>query len=173
MALYFTSDTHLGHAAVIRHDSAPFPDIDTRDQFILDRHNDLIGQQDDLYHLGDVAMTADKLFWYLGKANGRIHLIRGNHDDKIAWKHRELFASAHEAHYLRAENKRIYLSHYAHRTWRNSHHGSYHLYGHSHGCLPNFGRSMDVGVKPMNYSPISLAEVILRLDKQPETPHHP
>ena len=56
------------------------------------------------------------------------------------------------------------MSHYAHRTWDKSHHGSLHLYGHSHGTLPGVGRSMDVGVDStdMNsdFTPFLLDDVI-------------
>ncbi len=42
----------------------------------------------------------------------------------------------------------IVLCHYAMRTWNHMHHGSWHLYGHSHGSLSEAqgGLSMDVGV---------------------------
>ena len=53
----------------------------------------------------------------------------------------------------------IVLCHYAFRVWRNAHHGSWHLYGHSHGSLPSAGRSMDVGVDCHDFSPISYEQV--------------
>ena len=41
----------------------------------------------------------------------------------------------------------IWLSHYAHRVWPKAHYGAWHLYGHSHGKLPETDNlSMDIGV---------------------------
>jgi calcineurin-like phosphoesterase family protein len=57
----------------------------------------------------------------------------------------------------------IILCHYAMRVWDRSHYGSMHLYGHSHGHLPDYGKSMDVGVDCHNYYPISVDHVRERL----------
>ncbi len=51
-------------------------------------------------------------------------------------------------------------------------HGAYHLYGHSHGALPGIGRSMDVGAPCVNYTPISMAEVVEKLKDKETTNHH-
>ena len=48
----------------------------------------------------------------------------------------------------------MYLSHFASRVWDKSHHGSWNLYGHSHGTLSEYGpesntdkyKAMDVGI---------------------------
>ena len=170
--IYFTSDTHFGHKRIIEFDQDPFSNIDERDNAILENHNSIVTEKDDVWHLGDVAFSTEKLDWYLSNAKGRIHLIRGNHDDGVAWKNRQRFSSANEALYLRAEGRKIYLSHYALRVWRNSHHGSYHLFGHSHGNLPDLNRSMDVGVKPNKYTPVSLAKIIEIFESRPVTAHH-
>ena len=55
----------------------------------------------------------------------------------------------------------IVLFHYAMRTWNASHWGTYHLYGHSHGSLPDDINSLsfDIGVDCHNYYPLNYAEV--------------
>jgi len=180
MKTYFTADLHLGHKNVIKHDNRPFEKIEVHDQYILSQFSSLaIG--DELWVLGDVAFTRPALEEFFdATAHLKVHLIRGNHDDKLAWKARSRFASSAEAAYISApvwgtiapETINIYLSHYAHRVWRNSHHGSYHLFGHSHGALPNLGRSMDVGVNVHHYKPISLEAVLAELSDSPPTNHH-
>jgi calcineurin-like phosphoesterase family protein len=169
MTMYFTADTHLGHANVIRFDSRPFASVEENDEVLVQNWNRTVGPDDVVWHLGDFAyrnrMHVER---YLERLNGRIHLVRGNHDDKGAWRVREKFASFQEAAYLKHEGEYIYLLHYACRVWRRSNHGSWHLYGHSHGSLPPLGKSMDVGVsavakllggKPEDYRPISFEEV--------------
>jgi calcineurin-like phosphoesterase family protein len=55
----------------------------------------------------------------------------------------------------------IVLFHYALREWNASHWGSYHLYGHSHGTLPDIDTSLsfDIGVDCHNFYPLSYEEV--------------
>ena len=173
----FISDLHLGHAQVLEHDSRPFPTIEAHDTTLLSNLSAL-PTATDLWVLGDVAFTPARLEdFFEATRHLRVHLVRGNHDDKLAWKRRERFHAAYEAAYLRTsiasgEKVRLYLSHYAHRTWRNSHHGSYHLFGHSHGALPPLGRSMDVGANVLNYRPITLEAVHVALKDLPCTNHH-
>lgn len=55
----------------------------------------------------------------------------------------------------------LVLFHYAMRVWQASHHGTYHIYGHSHGTLsdnPN-SLSFDIGVDCHNYSPINYQDI--------------
>lgn len=174
--MYLTADPHLGHKGVLKHDNRPFEDIDQHDRYILDRYHGL-PRGSELWVLGDVAWTKETLEeFFRVTSHLMVHLVRGNHDDKLAWKARSRFASAHEAVYLKrqigSETVKLYLSHYAHRTWRNSCHGAYHFHGHSHGALPRLGRSMDVGVNVHQYRPISLIDAVTGLSGSPLTPHH-
>jgi calcineurin-like phosphoesterase family protein len=55
----------------------------------------------------------------------------------------------------------VMLSHYAHRVWNGSGRGVWHLYGHSHGNLPDDPNmfSMDVSTNVWGYKPVSYKEV--------------
>jgi len=70
------------------------------------------------------------------------------------------------------------MSHYSHRIWLGSHKGIIHLYGHSHGSIPDYGKSMDVGVDSIynrigEYRPISLREVLAFMkEKETYFPDH-
>ncbi|MGN7127393.1 hypothetical protein [Methylorubrum thiocyanatum] len=59
----------------------------------------------------------------------------------------------------------IWLSHYAHRIWYRIHRGDLHLYGHSHGTIPDApeGMSTDVGVGRWNWRPVTLEKILARL----------
>ena len=175
---FVTSDTHIGHENVLRHDGRPFPTIEEHDAAILANTIRTVPRGATLIHLGDVAgMRVKSAIPYLEalRAAGiRVRLIKGNHDDKLHKLVGNLVENGVETDvlYLRLDSERFFLSHYAHRTWRNSHHGSYHLYGHSHGALPNYGRSMDVGVMVHDYKPISLFDAMTKLHDAPPTNHH-
>ena len=94
-----------------------------------------------------------------------------NHDRIDEVRARELFTSVSNAgHIIEGENM-IFCSHYSHRVWDQSHKGSLHCYGHSHGSIPDWGRSMDVGVDVAykltgEYRPFSLEEVVKILNSK-------
>jgi calcineurin-like phosphoesterase family protein len=73
-------------------------------------------------------------------------------------------------------NQLIVLSHYAHRVWDKSHHGSWLLYGHSHGSLPDDPRSLsfDCGCMLFDNRPITYSQVKTIMSKKHYTPidHH-
>jgi calcineurin-like phosphoesterase family protein len=62
------------------------------------------------------------------------------------------------------------------RVWNKSHHGAWHLYGHSHGTLPDDPNalSFDCGVDCHNYTPISFEQVEAIMAKKTFKPidHH-
>ena len=87
-----------------------------------------------------------------------------------------MFEWIRDVYTVRVGKQSIFLSHYAHRVWDKSHHGVYHLYGHSHGTLPDLNDSLsfDVGVDCHNYTPLSFEEVTSIMNKKNWKPqdHH-
>ena len=60
------------------------------------------------------------------------------------------------------------MSHYGHMVWEESHKGSWHLFGHSHGSLKGLGKSMDVGVDTHNeFRPYTFNEIKKNLQNKP------
>lgn len=138
------------------------------DQTLINNWNSVVQPQDTIYHLGDVGFTnEDKLYQILKRLNGKIHLICGNHDKVIRKSNllRERFESISELKKIYIQDVKhpngqyeIILCHYAMRVWDKSHYGSWHLYGHSHGTLPDDPNllSYDVGVDSWNFIPVSI-----------------
>jgi len=171
MTTYFTSDTHFGHKLCA--DKRGYDAVTDMDLDIARIWNAIVGPKDTVWHLGDFSFhSRGRHRELVQELNGSIHLVLGNHDLNMTRMLKMGFASVHEAKYLRIEGHKLYLSHYACRVWRNSHHGSMHLYGHSHGALPGIGRSMDVGWDVF-HRPVSLTEVADLLRDQGPVPHHP
>lgn len=161
--IWFCSDPHYNHSSLVRgtsnwEDKSPCRDFDTLEEHnnkLVNNINNYVKENDILFCLGD---------WSFGKWEDRvktarefrdrlncknIHLILGNHDNPIKRNEgdlQEMFSSV--SHYkeiliidpveeqgVKAIKTDVILSHYAHRIWNKSHHGSYMLYGHSHGTL--------------------------------------
>jgi len=147
--IYFTSDTHFGHANILDHMPGRLAwgsTIDEHDEFLIDEWNKQVGSKDTVYHLGDFSFSRKKAIEVTQRLNGHICLIRGNHDVQNKVDKIDRWMEVADVKYLKTNGIKLFLSHYAHRTWRSSNHGSYHLYGHSHGQLPPLGKSCDVGV---------------------------
>lgn len=142
-----------------------FENIREHDEEIIKRWNEKIGERDEVYHLGDFSFGSPNYTKDIFKRlNGKKHLIIGNHDRRFMKElYPELFLSTQ--YYLRqtiqvdGKKQDIILSHYAFRVWEKSHFGSWHLFGHSHGRLPMFGLSMDVGVDTNELRPYHLHEI--------------
>lgn len=168
--IYFTADTHFGHAAVIRLCNRPFATIEEMDGTLVANWNAVVRPKDEVYHLGDFAFTDPGPI--VRRLNGRIHLVLGNHDivPKVTAAGR--FASIRDVGWVRWEGRRFFLSHYSHRVWRKSGRGSFHLFGHSHGALPRWGRSMDVGVDAVGFAPIPITQVYSELEGALPIDHH-
>lgn len=177
MDTWFTSDTHWGHANIIKYSNRPFKDVEEMNEKMLQEWNDRVKPNDVVYHNGDVAfMPYPKLKNYLWRLNGTIHLVLGNHDKDIILHREDLLRQGKIAtiqHYNELKLRgcpMIVLFHYGCRVWNKSHHGSILLYGHSHGSLPPFGKSVDVGVDckeiTHEYRPIHLDEVLAYMDKR-------
>lgn len=167
--IWFTADPHFGHKNIIKYCNRPFKNAKEMDTAIRTNWNALVKPSDTVYVLGDFSMSSDKksLEDWFNALHGKKFLIVGNHDSKaclkLPWK------GVFEVKQIRHGGHRIWLSHYAHRTWPNSYHGSLHLYGHSHGTIPDYKRSMDVGVDCHNFWPISGDQVVERLTKETTT----
>ena len=161
MAIFFTADHHFGHTNIIRYHKRPFENALDMNEKLIENWNSVVKQRDTVYHLGDVSvLTPTRTREILDRLNGKIHLIRGNHDDPAE---NQLCASRFEwikdYHFLILNDGiKIALMHYAMRVWDRSHHGSWQLYGHSHGTLPpEEGRfAMDVGVDCWDFTPVPL-----------------
>src|SRR3954447_14711520 len=163
--VFFTADTHFGHRNIIAYASRPFVCVEEMDEIMVQRWNERVRPGDRVYHLGDFSVCrGPKTGEILERLNGEIHLVWGNHD-RPAYAIRERFASYHDYLQITVCEQFIVCFHYAMRVWNKSHKGSWHLYGHSHGSLPDdpHALSMDVGVDCNNFYPFSFEEVAFRM----------
>ena len=176
---WLTSDHHFGHKNIIKYCNRPFKDIEEMNRVMIERWNEVVAGDDRVYHLGDFTlngkMYAEMLFQQL---KGDIVVLPGSHDQNWYGK-RVFFSRGYDGVSLavsmaeplvtivagtpNVDGIQIILCHYAMRVWPQSHYGTFHAYGHSHGNLPGLGRSMDVGVDAHNFYPIEVEDFVSRL----------
>jgi calcineurin-like phosphoesterase family protein len=164
--IWFTADQHFGHTNIIRFCDRPFTDADHMTEVLIANHNSVVEDGDTVYHLGDLTFQLDAE-QYVNRLKGTHHLIVGNHDHKVFQKRKRpgVYTSIQDKKEVKWDGHSFFLSHYSHRVWNKSHFGAIHLYGHSHGTIPDFGRSMDVGVDTNDFFPYSGFQVTELMDK--------
>lgn len=158
--IYFSSDSHHGHYNIIKYCNRPFTTVEEMDETIINNFNEVIMPNDTLYFLGDFSFGPQAPFRERINCN-HIHLIRGNHDRQVQYN---LFESVKDLNEYRGSGISIVLCHFAMRVWNKKHHGSWHLFGHSHGTIEDFDLSFDCGVDTNNFMPYSLDDVVKRME---------
>jgi calcineurin-like phosphoesterase family protein len=186
MAIYFTADTHLGHANIIKHCRRPFDSVEAMDAAIIDRINARVRPEDCLYHLGDFSFRGGDPAAYRARIRCKnMVLVLGNHDPTFADgtarpEFASLFKAVHNMLKVTVQHDRrariIVLCHYAMRVWDRCHHGTWHLYGHSHGSLPDDPNALswDVGADANDFQPLSVPEIAAIMARKQFVPvdHH-
>lgn len=182
--VFFTSDHHFHHKNIIRYTDRPFLSLDHMHDVFVKNWNATVGINDTVYHLGDFSFSrnVDDVKRVMSLLNGNISLLAlpWHHDG--GWLEKcDVIVSANGEYvtllpaiyvlsvpWMKKDGYtiKVTLSHYPMAEWEASHYGAWLLHGHSHGSwYDRSGRNvMDVGVDSNNYSPVSLADVIERMD---------
>jgi len=151
--------------------------VDRMNQTYIDHINNIVKYDDVLFILGDFGFFKDG--YSVKSVRSRIcandvRLVIGNHDTMEYVS--QAFDNIYDQVEIQVNGKNITLNHYAMLRWNNSHHGSYMLFGHSHGMLgdwigqhmPQY-RLLDVSVdgpsKEGHYKPWSFQEVTEYMEK--------
>ena len=178
--IYFTSDLHHRHKNILNicKSTRPWETREEMTEALIEYHNDIVREEDTLYILGDFSFgKAGFTLDVLRAMAGKKVIVRGNHDewlDKVT-QEQLLDAGVIEVRDLlcrKFDGKKIVMCHYSIRAWQDQGRGSLHIYGHSHGNLEGFGKSMDVGWDAWGRY-LLLEEVIDRLEaKEIEVADH-
>ena len=174
--VWFTSDSHFGHANICRGVSKwntgdeeefikatrNFPDLETMNEHIVDNINNCVGENDWLIHLGDFSFGGiENIEVFRSQIKCKnIVLILGNHDHHIENNKENVRKNfTHVAHYeeldvtvenrLGAAKHKFVLCHYPIVSWNNMPRGAFMLHGHQHlkgDSRVGEGRRMDVGM---------------------------
>jgi len=105
--------------------------------------------------------SVEKVAAYRKRINcKKVHFVEGNHDN-VTRKLQSTFASWSSMSEIHVGKQGVVLCHYAMRVWLYHGCGTWQLYGHSHGNLPDelLTLSMDVGVDSHDFRPWHFEEV--------------
>ena len=172
--VFFTADQHWGHAAIIKHCARPFADVNEMNAALVTNWNNTVGPDDTVYHLGDMLFKRmNHTSQLLNSLNGKIYLVRGNHDKDLKrladraepWpdgaKYKDLVTIRLQDSSHPHGHQDIILCHFALRVWDKKHYGSFHCFAHSHGKLKTGPHeyAIDVGVDTHDFKPISYERI--------------
>ena len=88
---------------------------------IIRKWNEVVDQEDDVYILGDLVMGFEWNLQMLWRLRGRLHIVRGNHDNNIRWNFYQRLPNVVEVDdslYFSYDGYKFYLSHYPTITTR-------------------------------------------------------
>lgn len=178
--VWFTSDTHFGHAMLVDRGHRPHRSVADMNADLIARWNTRVRPRDVVWHLGDWGMgPLGEHLAILGQLHGEVHLVTGNHDrpwpghrdshkHQAAWL-RAGFASVQAFARRRIHGRQVMLSHFPYSgdhtgeeragAFRLRDTGIPLLHGHVHAEWKTRGRQVNVGVDVHDFAPIHLDEV--------------
>lgn len=192
--IYFTSDLHYGHKNLVRGTSSwedktacrNFDTLEEHNEVLIQNINNKVSWDSILYFLGDFAFGGiDNIWKFRNRINCRtIHFIGGNHDHHIRNNKivrtdsgfiniQQLFSSYNEILTKKIGGQQIVQCHYPFRSWEGASKGSWMLFAHEHGRLPDYivngviVKSKDAGIDTHpNFEPYHFDEIKTIMDKR-------
>jgi calcineurin-like phosphoesterase family protein len=161
MTIWLTSDTHFGHANIIRFTGTDgqlirpgFSSVEEMNETLIERWNAVVRPTDHVYHLGDVAMKIPGagMIAIVRRLHGHKRLVLGNHDRFSMQQYRE------------AGFEKVFGMHRLFNVWLTHaplHPGSIgsaigNAHGHIHEKLSPLGPYANVCVERRGFAPVPL-----------------
>lgn len=140
---YYIADSHFFHAALNdRMDCRGFSGVEEMNEYMLTKWNQKVRKNDDVIILGDLSLgNAEETNTLLKRLNGRLYLIKGNHDRFLSNKDMDVsrFTWIKPYEELSDNKRKVVLCHYPimcyngqYRRGADGTPKTYMLYGHVH-----------------------------------------
>ena len=114
--IWITSDWHFGHNRDFIWGARGFNSVYEMDKAIIERHNEIVSYNDDVYCLGDLILgDNDYGISCIKKLKGNIHVIRGNHDSAqrmLLYNDCYNVIEISEGQFIKYNGYHFYLTHY-------------------------------------------------------------
>lgn len=179
--IWLTSDQHFNNENIIKYESVsrPFSSVEEMNETLIKNWNSKIKPGDEVYVLGDFIMGqgVESIPKILNRLNGKITLVRGNHDSpaKIK-KYKECGIEVKDIDYITYKGITFILCHYpivneefAILMTKSNPLNVFCLYGHlhSHAPLGIKNNSYHIGVDTNNLYPVSIEEIHKLINENP------
>lgn len=170
--IFITSDWHFGHNKEFMFTPRGFSDIETHNKILIENHNSLVDSEDDVYVLGDLVLgDIEEGMRCVEKMNGRLHIVRGNHDTDRKWERYAELSNVVElcgwATMIKYKKYSFYLSHFPTITpnieKESLKQTVINLFGHTHqqhNFYNDIPQIYHIGIDSHNNHPVLLDDVI-------------
>ena len=169
--ILITSDCHFNHENILRYEpeSRPFASVQEMNEKIIENWNKVVESQDTVYVLGDMFMgQITEIPPILDRLNGKIILIRGNHDTANRINlYTERGIEVKDIDYISYKGRFFILCHFpiANEEFvnmvRNDNSEVVVLYGHVHSNAPvgYVNGTYHIGMDTNNLTPLTLQKI--------------
>ena len=169
--IFVTSDLHFGHQREFLWSPRGFTSSEEHDAEVIRRWNETVSPDDDVYVLGDLMLSnTEQGMKCMEQLNGKLHLVRGNHDSNARWLLYNTLPNVVEMNdvlRLKYRKYNFYMSHYPTMTGNLEKESlrqmELNLYGHTHQ-KSNFYQDIPymyhVGLDSHSCYPVLLDDVI-------------
>ena len=176
MAIFLTSDLHFGHDREFLWGPRGFQSSKEHDEAIIANWNSVVEPMDDVYVLGDIMLGDNE--WgksCMERLEGRIYLIRGNHDTDKRWYEEYPYIHTVEAQYgwahmLHYRKYHFLMTHFPTLTGNlekeSLHQMTLNLFGHTHSKEKFFEDRpymYNVSIDANDNTPVLLDNIIERM----------
>lgn len=176
--IFVTSDTHFGHDREFLWGPRGFESYEDHDTEVIRRWNEVVGEDDIVYHLGDVMLGNNNYgMGCLAVLNGHIKIIPGNHDTATRLELYKKLPNVEVlglAEMIRYKKYNFYLSHHPTMT-SNLEKAPFlrmhliNLFGHTHQnkqFYQDIPFMFHVGMDSNNCTPILLDDAISLMQEE-------
>jgi len=155
MSTYLFSDPHFHHEnmAVKR----GFSCAEEQDELIVKNWNNTVSKKDVVFLLGDLTMEKNH-YQILGRLQGLIHVVLGNHDQRQHVK--EMLNYVHSVSGIIDYKKTAILTHCPVHPSQLEFRYKYNIHGHVHENSIDDDRYINVCAEMINYTPIQFNKLI-------------
>ena len=161
--IFFTSDSHFGETRITPTFNPffrPFKSVEEQNDVMVERINEIVGEDDELYHLGDVAYTLDGISCMDRIKCKNRTLILGNYDvdmpEKMPLLHAAFNGQVFDSILREFDGVLMYLNHYP----TNAVSYAFNIVGHIHGLWKVQPNMVNVGGDAWHFRPVSLEQVL-------------
>lgn len=167
---FYISDTHFGHK-ISSSINRPFDSIEEMDEALIERWNEVVGDDDTVYILGDFSWyKEDETLAILDRLAGHKVLVKGNYD-RISPNVAKKFDQRCEYLEINDGNERVIMSHYPMSFWNGQFRDTVHLFGHVHNSHQNnYCLSVQRELKQLQNIPMRMYNVGCMMEMMDYTP---
>lgn len=161
---WFISDHHFWHENILKFKDdndnfiRPFQTLNTMHEYMIDRWNSVVKDNDYVYHLGDVTFRYDGgLSNIMSQLKGRKRLIIGNHDrlkgtKLMNWFEKVELWKGFAEHDFTCSHMPLRL-----QSLRDGH---FNVHGHTHQNHMEDLHYINVSVEVRDYTPVHLDQIL-------------